>query len=71
MIAFQHMFKLKTMVLPHLGYWEHIWPAEVHHISIAMAQLFGAEVWDQIQDFLEGGSVKKEIVIALVKRSST
>ena len=61
------MFKLKTMELPELGYWEHIWPTEVHHISIAMAQLFGTEVWEQIQDFLEGGSVKKEIFIAMIE----
>ena len=59
MIAFQHMFKLKTMESCDVDYWLHVWPEEVHHINIAMALLFGTEVWEQIQDFLEGRSVKE------------
>ena len=55
------------MEWPDRAYWLYIWDAEVHHISSAMAQLFGTDLWDQIQDFLEGGSVKKEIVIAMIE----
>ena len=68
MIAFQHMFTLKAMELPDVGYyWLHVWPEEVHHINIAMALLFGTEVWEQIQDFLEGGSVKEEIINDMIE----
>ena len=67
MIAFQHMFKLKAIESPDVGYWLHVWPEEVHHINIAMALLFGTEVWEQIRHFLEGGSVKEEIIINMIE----
>ena len=62
-----HMFKFKTMESPDVGYWLHVWPAKVHHINIAMALLFGTEVWEQIRHFLEGGSVKEEIIIDMIE----
>ena len=55
------------MELPDVGYWLHVWPAEVHHINIAMALLFGTEVWEQIRDFLEEGSVKEEIINDMIE----
>ena len=55
------------MESPDVGYWLHVWPAEVHHINIAMALLFGTEVWEQIRHFLEGGSVKEEIIISMIE----
>ena len=32
-----------------------------------LGALFRSDLWAQIQDFLEGGSVKKEIVIAMIE----
>ena len=62
------MFRLKTVELPYdVGYWNHVWPAEVHHIHNAMAVLFGTEVWEQIRDFLEGGSVKEDIINDMIE----
>ena len=50
-----------------VNYWLHVWLAEVHHINVAMALLFGTEVWEQIRHFLEGGSVKEEIIIDMIE----
>ena len=61
------MFKFKTMEPPDFGYWLHVWPAEVHRINIAMALLFGTEVWEQIRHFLEGGFAKEEIIINMIE----
>ena len=44
-----------------------IWPEEVHRINIAMAALFGPEVWEQIRQFLFGGSVREEIIINMIE----
>ena len=55
------------MESPDVGYWLHVWPAEVLHINIAMALLFGTEVWEQIRHFLEGGSVKEEIINSMIE----
>ena len=56
------MFKLKTMESCDVEYWLHVWPEEVHHINIAMALLFGPQVWEEIKQFLDRGSVAEEII---------
>ena len=70
-----HMFRLKTIELTRFVmefhriwiYESPVWPAEVHRINIAMAALFGPEVWEQIRQFLFGGSVREEILINMIE----
>ena len=70
-----HMFRLKTMELTRFVMEFHriwiyeyiIWPEEVHRINIAMAALFGPEVWEQIRQFLSSGSVREEILINMIE----
>ena len=43
-------------------YWWHSWPLEVQGIEEAIAERFGPEVWREIKQFLDRGSVAEEII---------
>ena len=44
------------------AYWWHSWPLAVHRIEEAIAERFGPEVWREIKQFLDRGSVAEEII---------
>ena len=50
-----------------VGYWWHSWPIEVQRIEDTVAEWFGPDVWEEIQQFLEGGSVKEEIINSMIE----
>ena len=50
-----------------VGYWWHSWPIEVQRIEDTVAEWFGPEVWEEIRQFLEGGSVKEEILNSMIE----
>ena len=50
-----------------VGYWMHSWPIEVQRIKDTVAEWFGPDVWEEIQQFLEGGSVKEEIINSMIE----
>ena len=52
---------------PNWGYWFHAWPKEVQHIEDTIAERFGPEVWEEIKQFLNRGSVKEEILNSLIE----
>ena len=47
---------------PNWGYWWQSWPIEVQRIEDTMAERFGPEVWGEIKQFLDRGSVAGEII---------
>ena len=49
--------------LPYWDYRYHSWPIEVQCIEDTMAEMFGPEVWGEIKQFLDRGSVEMEIII--------
>ena len=51
----------------HISYWCHSWPIEVQHIEDTFAERFGPEVWEEIKQFLDRGSVKEEIINSLIE----
>ena len=52
---------------PDWGYWWHSWPIEVQRIEDTIAERFGPEVWEEIKQFLDRGSVKEEIINSLIE----
>ena len=49
-------------LLPYWDYWYRSWPIEVQRIEDTMAERFGPEVWVEIKEFLDRGSVAEEII---------
>ena len=53
---------MNSLPYPYWDYWYRSWPIEVQRIEDTMAERFGPEVWVEIKEFLDRGSVAEEII---------